>query len=93
MPIKKYGNESARGLKFNVQIATNSNDIKEANISSNLGHKPICFTIASFNTLREAEEFRIKARETGARNPFVIATHNGQQVMQEDLINNNFYTL
>ncbi len=91
--LKKYRNESARGLKFNVKIATNSNDIKEANISSNLGHKPICFTIASFNTLREAEEFRIKARETGARNPFVIATHNGQQVMQEDLINNNFYTL
>lgn len=100
--MDKFGDERVPGLEFNVQVAAfkqaeNYKGVKVKLLgvlkSKKLDDQITRFTIGSFRTLKEAEEFKRKVLEKGTNDAFVTAKYNGQRVLVKDLIANNFYAL
>ncbi len=96
----KYGDQSAEGLFFKVQVAAYTN---AANYSGNhlkgLGNveKVVLddgitrFTIGKFATLRPAKELQKKAIDKGQDDAFVIMFLNGKRTYLEELINTEVF--
>ncbi|MBL4754175.1 MAG: OmpA family protein [Flavobacteriales bacterium] len=100
--MNKFGDEIIEGMEFNVQVAAYKHaenySSKKATGLGNVKSKKLDdsitrFTIGSFKTLKEAENFRKKVLDTGINDAFVTAKYNGNRVLVKDLIANNFYML
>jgi len=100
--MARFGDERAEGLEFTVQIAAyehaenySTGNLKTpGDINPKLLEDAITrFTIGSFETLREAEQFKKSVLNKGTNLAFVTAKYNGERVLVKDLIANNFYTL
>ena len=100
--LSKYGNMSAKGLKFKVQIGAfrakpekslheklrSFGKIEEKN--SEDGY--IRCTIGTFSTLNEANSIKKVAIErAGIRDAFIIAYYKGDRISFKELVKSNFY--
>ena len=100
--MDKFGDERVEGLEFNVQVAAYQyaknysgkavealGEIRSKKLADSITR----FTIGSFRTLQEAENFKKKVLNKGTNDAFVTARYNGNRILVKDLIANNFYAL
>jgi SdrD B-like domain/WD40-like Beta Propeller Repeat len=98
--IAKFGNQTADGLVFKVQVGAfmNAQNFEGKHLSS-LGSidKSILddgitrFTIGSFVTLNEANKIKAKAIGRGQGDAFVIMFINGKRTYLEELVNTGIF--
>ena len=98
--MEKYGDQSAPGLVFKVQVAAYLNpqnySSKHLNGLGNiekdmLGDGVTRFTMGKFATLRQAKELQKKAIVKGQDDAFVIMFLNGKRTYLEELINTEVF--
>lgn len=98
--MNKYGDQSAPGLIFSVQVAAyvngknyNSNHLKELGSIDKvvLDDGITRFTLGKFTTLRAAKELQDKAILKGQDDAFVIMFLNGKRTYLEELVNTDIF--
>jgi hypothetical protein len=99
--LEQYGNYSAEGLEFMVQIGAynlpqNFNYTKLLKLGKVVKQKLddgiVRFTLGKFKTLNEAYSFRNKVVDAGVTDAFVTVLYKGKRYLTRDLAVNRFFT-
>ncbi len=100
--IDMAGNNCAEGLLFRVQIGAyrKPQNFKHKNLNK-LEPPPALvspypdgitrFTMREFTTIKDAEAFRQECIRLGTKDAWITAFYNGNRMLLQDLIANNFY--
>ena len=100
--LEMAGNNCAEGLVFRVQIGAyrKPQNFKHKNLNKLEPPAPQVtpypdgitrFTMREFTTLKDAEAFRQECIRLGTKDAWVTAFYNGNRMLLQDLIANNFY--
>lgn len=100
--IEQAGMNCAQGLVFKVQIGAyrHPENFKHKNLNS-LEPPPTAvtpypdgitrFTMREFTTIKDAEAFRQECIRLGTKDAWITAFYNGQRMLLQELIANNFF--
>nr|MDQ3049239.1 carboxypeptidase-like regulatory domain-containing protein [Bacteroidota bacterium] len=100
--IEMAGGNCAQGLTFRVQIGAyrQPKNFKYRNLKT-LEPPPALvlpypdgitrFTMRDFTTIKDAEIFRQECIRLGTKDAWITAMYNGQRILLQELIANNFY--
>ncbi|MCC7301963.1 MAG: PD40 domain-containing protein [Bacteroidia bacterium] len=90
-----YGDKSAEGLVFKVQVGAFSNaknfDKKQASRLGKVENTVLSdgitrFTVGTFNTLNKAQNFKSKAVKAGIDDAFITAIYKGERVYLKQIV-------
>lgn len=100
--IEMAGNNCAEGLLFKVQIGAyrKPQNFKHKNLNKLEPPAPVVtpypdgitrFTMREFTTIKDAEAFRQECIRLGTKDAWITAWYNGNRMLLQELIANNFY--
>lgn len=100
--IDMAGNNCAEGLVFKVQIGAyrKPQNFKHKNLNKLEPPAPLVtpypdgitrFTMREFTTIKDAEAFRQECIRLGTKDAWITAFYNGNRMLLQELIANNFY--
>lgn len=98
--MEKYGDQTAEGLEFRVQVGayTNAENFDTKHLSglgkidkALLADGITRFTLGKFTTLRAAKKLEKQAKAKGQDDAFIIMFINGKRTYLEELVNSNIF--